>query len=189
MDSGAARAEAAPTGHGLGAWLRWEMSRRIELTPFLRFIIVERFFKGLVLILGGIALVVAASRTNLIDLAHRLHTEINLEPGRHLWRRAVESVLQRFGGHADAIAVGAILYGCLECFEGIGLILRRRWAEYFVLLATGAFLPVEVAEVARRPTAFKAIAFAVNLAIVMYLIWRKRLFLERPGHSSIEAVD
>ena len=189
MESGAARAEPGPGTRGLGAWLRWEMSRHIELTPFLRFIIVERFFKGTVLVLGGIAIIVAASRTNLVDLAHRLQTDANLEPGRHLWRRLVEGVLQRFGGHADAIAVGAILYGLLEGFEGVGLILRRRWAEYVVLLATAAFLPVEVTELVRRPSAFKAIALVVNAAIVVYLVWRKRLFLERPGHVTAEAVD
>ena len=58
--------------------------------------------------------------------------------------------------------------------------MRRRWAEYLVLLATVVFIPVEIEELAARPSAFKALALLVNLLIVAYLIWRKRLFLERP---------
>ncbi len=95
--------------------------------------------------------------------------------------------LQRFGTlsliQVDAVGIGAILYGCLEAFEGIGLLLRRRWAEYLVLIATGVFLPLEITELLRKPTVFKAGALAVNLLIVGYLIWRKKLFLERPDRA------
>jgi uncharacterized membrane protein (DUF2068 family) len=80
-----------------------------------------------------------------------------------------------------------MLYGALEAFEGYGLLRRRRWAEYLVLLATAAFLPLEVDELIRKPTLFKAGALLVNLLIIVYLIWRKRLFLERPGHAHADA--
>ena len=62
--------------------------------------------------------------------------------------------------------------------------MRRRWAEYLVLIATSAFLPVEIDELIRHPTPFKGLALAVNIVIVAYLVWRKRLFLERPGAAA-----
>lgn len=169
------------------AWIRWEFGRRIELTGFIRFIIIERFLKGAVLIAGGIVLIVASSETNLHDLTARLHTELNLDPGRHLWRRLYEKVLSGLSSHPDEIGVGAILYGLLEGFEAFGLILRRRWAEYLVVVATVVFIPVEIDELLRHPTVLKAAALVVNVAIVVYLVWRKRLFIERPGRYDPEA--
>jgi uncharacterized membrane protein (DUF2068 family) len=167
--------------------VRWEFGRRIELTPFIKFIIVERFGKGLLLIVGGIVLIVASAHTDLHDLVSRLHTELNFDPGRHLWKRLYTKVLSGVTGHPDEIGVAAILYGFLEGAEAVGLILQRRWAEYLVVIATTAFIPVEVDELLRKPTVFKALALVLNLAIVAYLVWRKRLFIERPGGRDPEA--
>lgn len=132
-------------------------------------------------------LIVAGSRTDLHRLTMEIQNQLNLSAGRSWWRSLVITFLQRFGTlsriQVDAVGIGAILYGCLEAFEGIGLLLRRRWAEYLVLIATGVFLPLEITELLRKPTVFKAGALAVNLLIVGYLIWRKKLFLERPDHA------
>lgn len=163
------------------SWLRWEMGRRIELDGPIRLIILERLVKSTLLVLGGIALLTLSAGTDLHRLAADLQVQLGLEPGRHLWRRVVTWALARLGRHPDAIGVAAILYGLLEAVEGVGLIMRRRWAEYLVVLATSAFLPVEVSEVLHRPTPVKAGALVVNLVIVVYLAWRKRLFVERPG--------
>ena len=169
------------------AWLRWEMTREIEVDGVIRLIILERFLKGTVLLVGGIVLVVAGARTDLHQRVNDLQVQLALEPGRHLWRRALTWVLDRLGSHPDAIGVAAILYGLLECIEGVGLVLRRRWAEYLVVLATSAFLPLEISEVIHRPTPLKAAALLVNIAIVVYLVWRKRLFMERPRSAETAA--
>lgn len=171
------------------AWARWEMGRRVELTLGLRLIIVDRFVKAVALILGGIVLLVAERSGELAELTARLQAEINVSPGSHLWLRLTNWVLQHIttlsGGAQTALAIAAMLYGLLEAFEGFGLILRRRWAEYLVLLATCAFIPLEVDEVIRHPTVWKGIALLINVAIVVYLVRRKRLFLDRPGPDSV----
>ncbi len=96
-------------------------------------------------------------------------------------------MLARFGSHANPIAVGAILYGLLEVTEAVGLIRRRRWAEYLVLVATVAFLPLEIDEMLRGPSVLKGLTLLVNIAIVVYLVWRKQLFLTRKRSSAQEA--
>lgn len=173
---------------GLARWWRWEMGRELEVTPMIRFITVERFVKGTVLVLGGIAILAISGTNTFHDFVLRVQAELNLNPGQHLWKRLYEQLVVRFGTSStatrDALGAGAILYGALELFEGLGLLWRRRWAEYLVLVATSAFLPVEVDELLRHPTAVKAIALAVNIAIMAYLIWRKRLFLERPSTAT-----
>lgn len=170
---------------GVGRWFRWEMGRELEVTPMIRFITVERFVKGTVLVLAGIALLAISGTNAFHDFVARVQTELNLNPGQHLWTRLWEQLVVRFGSASartrEALAAGGIIYGALELLEGFGLLWRRRWAEYLVLVATCAFLPVEVDELLRHPTPVKAIALLVNLAIVAYLVWRKRLFLERPG--------
>ncbi|HZS13441.1 MAG TPA: DUF2127 domain-containing protein [Candidatus Dormibacteraeota bacterium] len=172
----------------LRRWWRWEMHRELEVTPAIRFITVERFVKGTILVLAGIALIAFSGSNTFQDWVTRAQTELNLNPGQHIWQRLYEQTLVRFG-HAsakvrDALGAGAILYGLLELLEGMGLLMRRRWAEYLVLVSTSAFLPVEVDELARHPTPLKAVALLVNIAIMAYLVWRKRLFLERPSTAS-----
>lgn len=166
------------------AWLRWEFSRRIELTVGVWLIILERFLKAAALLVGGVVLIVVTETGGIREIAERVQDELNVGSGRHLWLRLTDFVLQQFTSLSRAaevaLAVAAILYGLLEAFEGIGLLLRRRWAEYLVLLATCAFLPVEIDEMMRRPTVLKALALMVNFAIIIYLGWRKRLFLDRP---------
>ncbi len=171
----------------LAAWFRWEMSRRIEVDGVIRLIILERFLKGAVLLVGGAVLLAVGSRTDLHRIANDLQVQLALEPGRHLWRRALTWVLDRLGAHPDAIGIAAILYGLLECLEGVGLMLRRRWAEYLVVLATSALLPLEVDELLHHPTPLKAAGTLVNAAIVVYLVWRKRLFMERPAAEALTA--
>jgi uncharacterized membrane protein (DUF2068 family) len=173
---------------GMRRWWSWEMHRELEVTPMIRFITVERFVKGTVLVLAGIALIAVSGTNTFQDWVTRAQTELNLNPGQHIWQRLYEQTLVRFGHSSarlrDALGAGAILYGLLELLEGVGLLLRRRWAEYLVLVATCAFVPVEVDELVRHPTPVKAIAFLVNVAIIAYLVWRKRLFLERPSTAT-----
>ena len=174
-------------------WAAWEFDRRIEVTLAIRLITIERFLKATVLVAGGIALLAFGHTTNIHQWAENVQDQLNLSPGRGWWRHLYQAAIARLTHLSSstevAIAIGAILYGALEAFEGIGLLLRRRWAEYLVLLATAAFLPLEIEELIRKPTFFKAGAFLVNLLIIGYLIWRKRLFLERPEHERADETE
>jgi uncharacterized membrane protein (DUF2068 family) len=174
-------------------WAAWEFDRRIEVTPAIRHITIERFVKATILIAGGIALLVFGHKTDIHQLVENLQDQLDLSPGSGWWRHLYEALITRLThltpGKEVAIAIGAILYGGLEAFEGVGLLLRRRWAEYLVLIATAAFLPLEIEELIRKPTLFKAGALAVNLLIIGYLIWRKRLFLERPSHEGADETE
>jgi uncharacterized membrane protein (DUF2068 family) len=171
----------------LARWTRWEFGRRIQINGVIVYIICERLAKAVVLIGGGIVLLLVASHTDLRNLAEQAQDQLDLNGGTSLWRRLFDQVLARFSTHANAIAVGAMLYGVLEAVEAVGLILRRRWAEYLVLLATVAFLPLEIDELLRKPSLLKAVAVVVNIAVAVYLIWRKQLFLARDRSDPLAA--
>jgi uncharacterized membrane protein (DUF2068 family) len=51
-------------------------------------------------------------------------------------------------------------------------------------VATSVLIPYEIYELSRSVTAFKAITFAINLVIVLYLLLAKRLFGLRGGQRA-----
>jgi uncharacterized membrane protein (DUF2068 family) len=72
-------------------------------------------------------------------------------------------------------------YAALEGVEAIGLWLGRRWAEYLTFVATVVFVPYEIYELTKSVTALKVLTLVINLAIVVYLLFSKRLFGLRGG--------
>ena len=75
----------------------------------------------------------------------------------------------------------------VEVIEGTGLWLARRWGEYFAMVATSVGLPLEIYDLTRKVTATTLIFFAINLALVLYLVLTKRLFGARGGKAAYEA--
>lgn len=69
-------------------------------------------------------------------------------------------------------SVGAFLYAALFGVEGIGLLMQKRWAEYFTAIATASFIPIEIYELFRRFDSFKVGILVINVIVVIYLIWR-----------------
>jgi uncharacterized membrane protein (DUF2068 family) len=84
-------------------------------------------------------------------------------------------------------AAGLAAYAVVEVVEAVGLWLARRWGEYFAMVATSAGLPLEIYELSHKVTWLRAGAFAVNLALVVYLVYAKRLFGVRGGGKAYAA--
>jgi len=74
----------------------------------------------------------------------------------------------------EAASVGTFVYAGLLLTEGTGLLLRKRWAEYFTIITTAGLVPLEVYEISRKLTAAKIGVLIINVAIVVYLIVRVR---------------
>jgi uncharacterized membrane protein (DUF2068 family) len=150
-----------------------------EHDAFIKVIIVERIVKSTILVAGAIGLIVAG-HTGLLDRwADYAENQLNLDVGHGIIMQLLLRVLVVIGGfnHVTLLALSAIAYAALEATEGVGLALRRRWAEYLTVIATGILIPYEAYEVIRHPTLFKVGALALNLAVVGYLSYRKRLFV------------
>ena len=79
--------------------------------------------------------------------------------------------------------VGAAIaaYALLEGIEAIGLWFAKRWAEYLTFVATIVFIPYEIDELIKGITALKVVAFIINVAVAVYLLYAKRLFGLRGG--------
>jgi len=73
-----------------------------------------------------------------------------------------------------ALSIGTFLYAGLFVTEGVGLLMRKRWAEYFTVTTTGLLIPLELYELARHFTLPKLAVAVVNVLIVWYLAARLR---------------
>ncbi|HSN11855.1 MAG TPA: DUF2127 domain-containing protein [Propionibacteriaceae bacterium] len=91
------------------------------------------------------------------------------------------------------VAAGVATYGTLQLLEGTGLWLMKRWGEYVAVVGTSLFLPLEIYELVDKLTALRVAALVINLFLVVYLIWTKRLFGVRGGarahHAALHTVS
>jgi uncharacterized membrane protein (DUF2068 family) len=74
---------------------------------------------------------------------------------------------------AEKFGVIALAYAAVFVVEGIGLLCKKRWAEWMTVGVTASFVPVEVYELVKHFAAGKVVALALNIAIVIYLIWHR----------------
>jgi uncharacterized membrane protein (DUF2068 family) len=79
-----------------------------------------------------------------------------------------------------------IAYTAVVLTEGIGLWLRRAWAEWLTVLATGSLIPFELWELITRPPERRlaiGLTLALNLLIVWYLARLLRATLAQQRHG------
>jgi len=79
------------------------------------------------------------------------------------------------------ISAVSLLYAALFATEGVGLCLRRKWAEYFTTIMTASLIPFEVYELVRGVTVPKVVVAAINVAVLCYLVWNLR---RAPTHGA-----
>jgi uncharacterized membrane protein (DUF2068 family) len=140
-----------------------------ESTRGLRLIAAYKILKGLVLFVAGIGAVkllhkdVAFEFERLADIfrvdltnyyIHRLLGELSILDSRKL----------------REFSMGTFIYSALQLIEGTGLLLGKRWAEYFTIISTSCFIPLEVYGLARRVSSVKLIVLVLNVAVVGYLV-------------------
>ena len=159
----------------------WQELGRLggEHDAFIKVIIVERIVKAIVLVSLGIGLLVAGRSGWLNQWAGYAQDQLNLGVGHSIILQLLLRALLYIGSfnHITLLAISAMVYAALEATEGVGLAMRRRWAEYLTVIATGILIPYEAYEVIMHPTLFKVGALLLNLAVVGYLAYRKRLFV------------
>jgi len=88
----------------------------------------------------------------------------------------IHHVLTLNKGPLDVLIITSAAYFVLELVEAIGLWHEKRWAEYLTVIATAGLMPFEIFSLMSKVTVIRVGALIINLAIVLWLAWRKRLF-------------
>lgn len=172
--------------------------RPLEDAIVLRLIAIDRGFHSVVF--GLLAAALFLVDTKLFDLqsfarsaADRLDgVASNTGPhGSHdLLSKELHKIADLNRGTVTALAITAVLYCIVEGVEAVGLWKERRWAEYLTVVATAGFLPYEVYELLDRVSVIRVGALVVNVGILVYLIYAKRLFGLRGGEAALhEQID
>jgi uncharacterized membrane protein (DUF2068 family) len=174
---------------------RVRRGKEVRSALILRFFAVERFIRAVVFVALAYGLWRFKYARNSIDAAFDRERPIVRELFRQLGYNIDNSKLVGLIQHAltlsaasiTLLATGLAAYAAVEVIEGAGLWLGQRWGEYFAMVATSAGLPLEIYDLSRKVTATTLIFFAINLALVLYLVLTKRLFGARGGKAAYEA--
>jgi uncharacterized membrane protein (DUF2068 family) len=132
-----------------------------------------KLLKGLLLVAVGIGALGLLHR-DIADTLAPVIAHLHIDPERRYVGRALTTLWALDDRALKRISVGTFFYAALLLTEGVGLLLRRRWAEYFTVLVTGSFIPLELYELTRRFTATRLILIGVNVAVVWYLVHHLR---------------
>jgi uncharacterized membrane protein (DUF2068 family) len=96
-------------------------------------------------------------------------------------RPAIQDLITRATGLSQhtlgELSVVTFIYAALFGTEGVGLLLRQRWAEYVTIISTAGLLPLEVYEIVHRISVAKVVLLVINVLIVWYLVaqlWKRR---------------
>ena len=124
--------------------------RNRDRDPIVVAIAIFKLVKTAALIAAGIGLIEALK--GRIDLSRFTNV---LTPVRLRWA-----------------SVASFAYAALFLTEGLGLLMRKRWAPWLTVIATSSLIPFEIYEIVKETTVIRIGALIVNIAVVLYLTWR-----------------
>ncbi|RAG82343.1 DUF2127 domain-containing protein [Streptacidiphilus pinicola] len=161
----------------------------------LRFLAVERLVRGVFIVLVAWAVwKFSNSQTSVQQLFNddlTLFRPIAQHYGFDLDHSAVVDSIQKTFQYKHSTllitAVALVAYALIEIVEAFGLWAAKRWAEYLTVVATAAFLPLEIIELTHKVSGFKIGTLALNVLAVLYILLAKRLFGLRGGAKAFEA--
>ncbi len=136
----------------------------------LLYIAIFKLIKGVLLL----AVAIGALRLLHQDVAAETLRWINflrVDPENIFIQRLLTGLSIIDDHHLRELSIGTFLYSGLSLTEGVGLALRKRWAEYFTTIITASFIPLELWEIYRHLTPIKIALLIINIAVLIYLIW------------------
>jgi uncharacterized membrane protein (DUF2068 family) len=135
---------------------------------------------------------VQSTARQLVDSLSNAQADSGRVTNHGILVREGNRVLHLRAGTLNLLIAAAVAYAVIEGVEAYGLWRERRWAEYLTVVATAGFLPLEIHELVKRVTFVRCGALVVNVAILVYLVYAKRLFglaRWRPPHGHGQAED
>ena len=139
----------------------------------LRLIALFKFLKAALLIALGVGLFRFLHR-DIGEVLEHWTKALRLDPGSHYVNLALEKAAHLSPQQVKRLGLGSFLYAGLFVTEGTGLWLRKRWGEWLTVIITSSLVPLEVYEIYRHFSLVKIAVLAVNVAIVVYLIYHMR---------------
>lgn len=172
---------------------RPQRGKALDETFVIRVIAVERGLHAVAFLV--LAALLLAVRIGLPWIQQNARTMLegwqavvdDTRPASPLLNRLLADLANLDGGQISALLLVSLVYVIIGATEAIFLWRGKRWAEYLTVVATALPLPFALAALSERVTIPRVLAVTIDLAILAYLIWAKRLFGVRGGQRSLEA--
>lgn len=169
--------------------------RELRSAFILRLLAIERWVRGLVIVLLGVAVLrLESTQVSLRQLFDQdlsslkpFFNQIHFNVSDSATIRSIERVLNARRSTLNLIAGGLFFYGTLQLLEGVGLWSLKRWGEYLAVVGTTVFIPLEIYEITENVSWLKIVILVINVAAVLYLLLSKRLFGIRGGRRAYDA--
>jgi uncharacterized membrane protein (DUF2068 family) len=145
------------------------MSEQPKSDPFLRLIAIFKLTKAVLFICAGIGLLHFLNKDIESRLVH-LMDSLHVDSDNHIAKMCLDQAGKLTNTKLETLSAIAFFYAGLFATEGTGLYLRKRWAEWFVVIVTASLLPLEAYEIWHKITLAKVALTAGNLIILGYLI-------------------
>jgi len=150
-----------------------EKPQRGKRDKILILIAVFKLLKSLLLLGAGIA-ALQILRPSVSEAIQDWAQTVAFRIENDAAQRVLASVAQLSPRRVAGLGLAAFAYAGLFGVEGVGLWLGKRWAEFLTVIATGSFIPFEIYEMVRKFNAVRITALVLNVAVVIYLIYRIR---------------
>jgi uncharacterized membrane protein (DUF2068 family) len=135
-------------------------------------IAIFKLVKAVALVAIGVtALLIARDSSELLSL-ELVAEHLKFGPNNHLVDKAISAISGLDAKTLEECGLGTFIYAAVFLTEGIGLLLRKRWAEYLTTIVTASFIPFEVYELVKHVSPLKIVGLVANVAIVIYLLAR-----------------
>src|SRR6202022_127514 len=142
---------------------------KIKGSRGLLFIAAYKLMKGLGLLALGIGALRLLHKDVAAEIAQWLDV-LRVAPHNHYIQKLLEKLGMVDDRKLRALSIGTFFYSGLFLTEGVGLALRKRWAEYLTIISTASLLPLEVYEIVKHVSAAKILVLVANIGIVVYLV-------------------
>ncbi len=101
---------------------------------------------------------------------------------------ALQKIVDLDRAQVAVLLVVVLAYGSLEGTEAFFLWRGKRWAEYLTVVASVSLMPLTIVALIDKVTVFRLSGLLLELAILAYLIFAKRLFGVRGGYKRLQQV-
>lgn len=119
---------------------------------------------------------------DLVDEVTRLLVELRFDPEGRFVSLLLDKVALISPHRLKEISAVAFAHASLDVLEGVGLMLRKIWAEFVTLAVSVLFLPLEFFALTQHVTWARIAITALNVAVVAYLAFHVQMRLrERRG--------
>lgn len=156
----------------------------------IRTLAVERLFRAVVIMIAAYAVWTFRGARGAIQATLDRDLPIFRAAGFKVDQMTVVHELEKaLAAKPSTLALLTLMltgYALIEVLEAVGLWLLKRWGEYFAVIATAVFLPLEIHDLAKGITMTRVVTFGINILAVIYLLVSKRLFGLRGGRKAYD---